>query len=772
MLLALTPEIFGSIENDTPRVTISGEITDRQSGEALIGATIYIEKLQSGTVTNTYGFYSISIEPGQYTLTYSFIGYETVKKTVQIKQNRTIDVELSPQQQLLQEVVVESTRKNANVSKNEMSVTRMDTKTIKKIPAMMGETDLIKAIQLLPGVQFASEGSSGFSVRGGSPDQNLILLDEATVYNASHLMGFFSVFNNDAIKNTKLYKGNIPASAGGRLSSLLDIRMKEGNNKTFSGSGGIGTISSRLTLEGPLLKDKASFLLSGRRSYADLFMALSEDENINNSTLYFYDLNGKVNYKIDDNNRLFVSAYYGKDVFKNPDLMMDWGNNTTTVRWNHLFSKKMFSNFTFVKSNYDYQLGVPEGQASSFLWKADLNDYAVKADFGFYPNPDNTVRFGVQSTYHRFFPGKAKGLGEDSFFNSYEVEHHNSLENSIYIENEQEVSGALSLRYGLRYTLFSNVGSAVIYNYDEDYDVTDSTTYAPGEFYNHYQGLEPRLGIRYQLNEFSSLKASYSKTRQYIHRGSNSTSGTPLDIWFPSTTNIKPQMANQWAVGYFRNFRRNTIESSVEVYYKSMNNIVDFKDNAMILLNKQYEGEIRAGKGTAYGVEAYARFDIAPVNGWVSYTFSKSEQTIEGINNNEAYLSPYDRPHDISVVLNYDISSKLSAGLNWVYMTGSPVTFPVGRAEIGGKYIPVYSKRNSYRMPDYHRMDLSVTYAGKKSSAKKFYSEWNLSLYNAYARKNAWVINFVQDNNNPAETYAEKTYLFSIVPSLTYNIYF
>lgn len=759
-------------EDPRNTLTVSGTITDKSNGEALIGATIYVEQQQLGTTANMYGFYSISLEPGNYVLVYSFVGYKSVRQEIELGENITLNIELEKGSAMLEEVVIESSRKNANVRNNEMGVSRMDTKTIKKIPAMMGETDLIKAIQLLPGVQFASEGSSGFAVRGGSPDQNLLLLDEATVYNGSHLMGFFSVFNNDAIKDVKLYKGNIPASAGGRLSSLLDIRMKDGNTKEFSGAGGIGTVSSRMTLEGPIQKNKSSFLLSGRRSYADIFMKLSSDDDVRNSTLYFYDLNAKANFILNENNRIFVSGYYGKDVFKNPDFLMSWGNNTTTVRWNHLFSKKLFSNFSFVMNEYDYELGVPEGTANSFLWEANLNDYAVKADFGYYPNPSNTIRFGVQTTYHRFFPGTAKGLGEESFFNSYEVDHHNSLENSVYLENEQEISPVLSLRYGLRFTLFNNVGNATIYNFDDDYNVIDSTTYASGDFYNHFMGLEPRISLRYQLSETASLKASYSRTKQYIHRGSNSTSGTPLDIWFPSTTNIDPQRADQVSVGYFKNYRDNTIETSVEVYYKKMDNVVDFKDNAVLLLNKEYEGEIRIGEGTSYGMEFMTRFNLEPFNGWLSYTLSYSERVIEDINDGEAYMSPYDRPHDVTLVLNYDINDRLSVGMNWMYMTGNPVTFPTGRVEIGGKYIPIYSERNEYRMPDYHRMDLSLTYQGKRKPGRKFHGEWNLSIYNAYGRKNAWVINFVQDEENPNETYAEMTYLFGVVPSLTYNFFF
>lgn len=772
VILLLLSSAFGENTEESNKKTISGTITNSKNGEALIGATVYVQELETGTSTNAYGYFSISLPPGKYTLKFSYIGFQKKIMEVELEENITKNVELESKQELLQEVVVTGEKSTDNVSKNEMSVSKMDAKTIKQIPAMMGETDLIKAVQLLPGVQFATEGSSGFTVRGGSPDQNLILLDEATVYNGSHLMGFFSIFNNDAIKDVKLYKGNIPASAGGRLASLLDIRMKDGNKKNLSGRGGIGTISSRLTLEGPLDQDKASFLISGRRSYADLFLPFSSNEDVRNNKLYFYDLNAKLNYKINENNRIFASGYYGRDVFKNPDFQMGWGNNTYTLRWNHLFSKKIFSNFTFVKSNYDYNLGVPEGQPNSFLWKADLNDYAFKADFGFYPSPNSTIKFGVQSTYHRFFPGEASGLGEQSLFSEYEVHHNNSLESSIYAEHKYEFSPVLSVKYGVRYTVFHNVGEGIVYNFNNNYEVTDSTKYTSGEFFNRYDGWEPRIGIRYQLSEFTSLKASYSKTRQYIHRATNSTSGTPLDVWFPSSPNIKPQKADQWALGYFRNFRDHTIESSLEIFYKDMYDIVDFKDHAEILLNKQYEGEIRTGDASAYGLEFMTRFDINRFNGWLSYTYSHSERKVETVNDDETYLSPYDRPHDITLVLNADITDRLSTGITWVYLTGRPITFPTGRVEIGGRYVPVYSERNGYRMPDYHRMDFSLTYKGKESESKKFHSEWNLSIYNAYARKNAWVINFVQDEKYPSRTYAEKTYLFGIVPSITYNFYF
>lgn len=764
--------VFAGGNEVVKKFTVSGHVKDAETGEDLIGATIYVKELKAGTATNLYGFYSLSLTPGNYTIVYTYIGYESQEKVFEIQNDITYNVELEMKGQELDEVVITDKAINDNVTRTEMSAIKMDSKVISSIPALMGEVDIIKAILLLPGVQTISEGSSGFSVRGGSMDQNLIQLDEATVYNASHLMGFFSVFNNDVIKDVKLYKGDIPAASGGRLSSLLDVRMKDGNIKKFSGRGGIGTISSRLTLEGPIAKDKASFIVSGRRTYADIFLKLFGNENVRDNKIYFYDFNSKVNWKIDDNNRVFLSGYYGNDIFKGGEFKMGWGNNTFTGRWNHLFSKKLFSNFTLLYSKFNYELGVPEGQAQSFEWKSNLKDRGGKVDFIYYLNTQNTLKFGFSSIYHSFTPGTVRGLGDETFFSELKVEDNNALESGIYVSNEQKIGARLTLKYGLRFSHFTNIGAATIYNYDDEYNVVDSTVYGKGVAFSPYAGIEPRFGATYILNERSSLKASYSRTRQYIQLAQNSTAGTPLDIWFPSSPNVKPQIADQIAVGYFRNFRKNTIEGSVEGYYKITDNTIDFKDHAELLLNQQFEGELRFGTGKAYGLEFLAKFNINKLNGWVSYTLSHTERTIEGINDGNPYPTTYDKPHDISVVLNYDLSKRISFGATWVYSTGSAVTFPTGRFVYGNQVAPLFSSRNGYRMPDYHRLDASITLKSKEKPGRKWRHEWNLSVYNAYGRKNPWVINFKQEPDNPNKTYAEMIYLFGIVPAITFNFYF
>ncbi len=754
------------------KITISGNITDKKTGEDLIGATVFVKELQNGTSSNVYGFYSISLEKGDYTLVFSYIGYQQLEKTINLTEDITLNIELEPTNQELEEVVVTGTALDANVTRTTMSTVKMDVKTINKIPALMGEVDIIKAIMLLPGVQTIAEGSSGFSVRGGSMDQNLIQLDEATVYNASHLMGFFSVFNNDAIKGVELYKGDIPASSGGRLSSLLDVRMRDGNVKKISARGGVGTISSRLTLEGPILKDKASFLISGRRTYADIFIRMFGREEMRDSRIYFYDFNTKFNYRVNNNNRIFISGYYGRDIFKNSDFKMGWGNQTTSVRWNHLFSKKLFTNFTFLYSNFDYELGVPEGQSNSFEWKSNLKDYSGKADFTFYLNSENTIKFGLSSIYHKFKPGTAKGIGNESIGNELAVQDNQALESGIYLSNEQKIGSRFTFKYGLRFSHFANVGKTYIYNFDENYEPTDSTFYGKGEFFSPYYGLEPRFGAVYLLNEVSSIKASYSRTRQYVHLGQNSTAGTPFDVWFPSSPNVKPQLADQVAVGYFRNFLDNTIEGSVEVYYKKMQNSIDFKDHAELLLNQYFEGELRFGSAEAYGVEFLANYHLKKFSGWVSYTLSKTTKTIDGINDGNPYPAVYDKPHNISIIVNYEMSKRWSFGATWVYNTGSAVTFPTGRFVYGNKVLPIYSTRNGYRLPDYHRLDVSATWKRKEKPGQKWSYEWNFSVYNAYGRKNPWVINFKQEPGDPNKTYAEMLYLFSYVPAITFNFLF
>jgi hypothetical protein len=767
---------FSEDPESVRKPAISGHVKDATSGEELIGATVYIKELGKGTSTNVYGFYTISVDTGNYTLVVSYMGYAPVSRKVKLYGDISIDIELTPNETVLEEVVITGQRKNENVTKAEMSTIKMDVEAVKRIPALFGEVDLVKAIQLLPGVSVASEGSSGFSVRGGSIDQNLVILDEATVYNASHLMGFFSVFNNDAVKDVTLYKGDIPAQYGGRLSSVLDVRMRDGNSKKFAAQGGIGTISSRLTVEGPIKKDKSSFLLSGRRTYADIFLLFSKREELKETSLYFYDFNSKFNYKFNENNRLYVSGYLGRDVFSNEFFENNFGNQTLTVRWNHLFSKQIFANFTGVYTKYDYALGTPAGEANSFIWTSVNKDHSVKADFSYFPNTNHSVKFGGSITYHNFDPGVAKGRGDNAFFGEWVVPENNSMEYGIYASNEQKIGGLITLKYGLRYSIFQNIGHGVEYKFDEtnpeEYVRIDSIYHGDWEVFNTYQGLEPRLGLNVLINEFSSVKASYARTYQFVHLAQNSTAGTALDVWFPSSPNIKPQIADQYAIGYFRNFLDDRIETSIEGYYKYMDNAIDFKDHAQLLLNRELEAEIRTGEATSYGVEFLVRFRDSKLNGWVSYTYSKTQRTIPEINNGNSYAAPYDKPHDVAVVLNYDVTDRIIVSSTFVYYTGNPVTFPTGRATYAGRIFPIYSDRNEYRMPDYHRLDLSVTYQNKVKEGKRFRSEWNLSVYNVYNRHNAWSIQFSEDSDNPGITKAEKVYLFGILPSLTYNFYY
>ncbi len=751
--------------------TISGYIVDSKSGEGLIGANVFVIGTANGAVSNMYGFYSVSLNRGNYIIEYSYIGYSRVRKEIRVEENVRLDIELSEDATALEEVRVSANQGNDNITNLETGTTHLPIQSIKHIPAFMGEIDVIKAIQLLPGVQAGSEGSSGFNVRGGSTDQNLILLDEATVYNASHFIGFFSVFNNDAVKDVTLYKGDIPASSGGRLSSLLDVRMKDGNMKKFQSTGGIGTIASRLTLEGPIKKDKTSFLIAGRRTYADIFLPLAKNKDIRDNKLFFYDLNLKINHIFNDRNRLFVSGYFGRDVFENEFAGMNFGNSTYTLRWNHLFSSKLFSNFSLISSVYNYQLGTPEGQPSSFQWTSDMKDQSIKADFIYYMSPASTFKFGLISTYHKFNPGLAKGTGNETAFTEFQLPESFAFEHGVYGMGEMVLSDRISFKYGLRFSAFQNTGKATIYGFDDNYNVSDTLNFERG-IYNFFTGLEPRLGFNYTLSEKSSLKASYSRTLQYMQLAQNSTAGTPLDIWFPSGLNIKPQISNQYSLGFFRNFRGHTFETSAEVYYKKMNRTIDFKDHANLLLNPLLEGEVRTGSAWSAGLELMVKLNQKRLNGWVCYTLSKTMRKIEGINNGVPYVAPYDKPHDFAVVLNYQISKSFNFGLNWIYTTGLPQTFPVGRYEILGTVLPLYSKRNAWRFDNYHRLDVSLNYKVPNRKGKRWQSEWNLSIYNLYNRKNTWAINFVPDRNHPERVYAEKTYLFSLIPAITYNFNF
>ncbi len=751
---------------------INGHIKDAATGEDLIGATIYISETGTGTTTNVYGYYSLAIEPGKYNIRASFMGYETKHFELNIVSTHVLNIELESAYKQLGEITITGDRPDEHVKQVRMSSNNLSMETVKSLPAFMGETDVMKSLMLLPGVSSGGEGSSGIFVRGGNVDQNLVQLDEATVYNVSHLMGFFSVFNADAIKDVQIYKGGMPANYGGRLSSVVDLRMKDGNSRKFAATGGIGSISSRLTVEGPLQKNVSSFILSGRRTYADLFLLLASDSLIRNNQLFFYDLNTKANYRFSDKDRVFFSGYFGRDLLRvNEEFKMGWGNETATVRWNHIFNSRIFSNFTLVYSNFDYLLGFNYG-VNSFDWISDIRDYTGKADFTFYLNSQNTIKFGAQSQYHQFNPGQVKGKGSNSGINDFSLSRQNALEHALYTSNEQKLGDALTLEYGVRYSLFQSIGESSSYAFNENYDVTDTLHFGKGEIYHTDHGLEPRLALVYSLEGNQSIKASYNRTRQYLQQTNVSTAGTPLDVWFPASPNVKAQKADQWAAGYFRNFLNNTLESSVEVYYKDMKNQLDFRDGANILLNPLMEADLRVGDAWAYGVEFMFNKTKGDFTGWFSYTWSKAWQQIDGINQGEKYPAAFDRPHDISLVLSYAINPRLNISANWVYQTGKPVTLPVGRYEYGGVVIPVYANRNGSRMPDYHRLDLSATWQTRKRPERSWQGSWNFSIYNAYYRKNTFSYSFRQNEANQHQTDVYKLYLFGIVPSVTYNFSF
>ena len=760
------------------KVTLSGYLKDASSGEVLIGANIFIKELNIGTATNAYGFYSLTVPAGSYTLLVDYLGFQSMKKTVDIAQSTKLDWDVPPNSEVLTEVVVSTEAEDKNVRSNEMSVTQISMKEMKKMPAMLGEVDVVRSIQLTPGVSTVGEGAAGFNVRGGGIDQNLILLDDAPVYNSSHLYGFFSVFNPDAVRDVKLVKGGIPAQYGGRLSSLLDVRMKEGNSKKFEGSGGIGTVSSRLTLEGPIVKDKGSFIIAARRSYADLFLKLSPEARDNK--LYFYDLSAKANYNISPNDKVFVSGYFGRDVFRfGNDFYTEWGNQTATARWNHVFNSRIFSNVTAVMSNYDYNLGVPSGTVA-FDWKSYIRTQSLKADFSYFINTNNTTHFGVSAIAYRFEPGNSKPLNEKSIFRTLDIEDQKAREYAVYASNEQRVTEKLSLDYGLRFSLFNYVGSKTVYDYEtvtqgKQKVMTNQKVYENGESIKLFNNLEPRFSARYTLNDASSMKLSYNRMAQYIHLLSNTTASSPLDIWTPSTNNVKPETADQVALGYFKNLAGNKYEFSVETYYKKMQNQIDYINGASILLNERYEADLMYGVGRAYGLELMARKNKGKFTGWVSYTLSKSEKKIEGINNNEYYRAKFDKPHNLSIVAMYERNDRWTFSANLAYASGVVTTFPNARYEYQGIVVPhnTEDKRSNYRLPAYHRLDLSATYKKKYKSPRRFQSEWVFSIYNVYARKNAFSIFFQQNKDNNQQTEAIRLSILAYpIPAITYNFKF
>lgn len=749
------------------KYTISGYVKDENTGEELIGATIFIQDSHtSGTITNAYGFYSMSIPEGSYTITAQFPGYQPEPINIDLNKNQTLDFTLLGNISELDEIIITTDYKNDNITKIHMGVEKITSKSIEKIPVFFGEKDILKTIQLMPGVQAAGEGNSGMYVRGGTADQNLLLLDEAVVYNASHLLGFFSVFNSDALKDVTLYKGTQPAEYGGRLSSVLDIKMQEGNNQNFVAEGGIGLISSRLKLEGPIKKNQGSFFISGRRTYADLFLKLSKDSTVNQSKLYFYDLNAKANYRINERNRILVSGYFGRDVLGFEDRVgVDWGNATGTIRWNHLINSKMFANTSLIFSNYDYDIHTEFGSTQGDIISS-IQNYNLKQDFQYFKDLKNLFKFGLNTVYYDIVPGVITADGD----NESNLPHNYAWENAAYFSHEYKPNDLLGIEYGIRLSSFSTLGPGEFFTYNSSGETIDSTFYDSGEFVKTYFSVEPRLSINYQINDESSVKAMYGRNTQNLHLISNSASGNPTDLWLPSSKNVKPQIANQISFGYFRNFHKNTYEFSTEIYFKDLQNQIDYRDGAELRFNESVESQLLFGTGRAYGAEFSLKKKHGRFNGWIGYTLSRTEKKIAGINNGEYYPAKQDRTHDVSIVGIYDLSEKISLSASWVYYTGNAVTFPSGKYEVADQVVNYYTERNGYRMPDYHRLDLGVTLEGKKT--ERFESSWNFSLYNAYGQENAYSITFEEDPDNPSKTQAIQTTLFRWVPSVTYNFKF
>lgn len=747
--------------------TLSGKIADSVTGEDLIGATVLIAEIKKGGMTNSYGYYSISLPEGTYTVLFSYVGYKEAEKLIKIDQDINLNVEISPSLVTLDEVVVSSEQSNRNLTVG-TGIEKINPGEVAALPVLFGEKDLLKTIQLLPGISNSLEGNTGFNVRGGSIGQNLVLLDEAPVYSSSHLMGFFSVFNSDVIKDVTLYKGGIPAKYGGRASSVIDISMNNGNSKNFAATGGIGLISSRLALEFPVIRDKMSFMVSGRRTYGDLLARILFPGNLVNDEMkfYFYDLNAKFNYTINPKNRLFLSGYYGEDIFELSDRIgTGWGNTTSTIRWNHIYSKRIFSNTSLVYSRYNY--GFIFGQERLKL-RSGIMDYSLKQDFTYYHNPENTLQFGINVTRHVFSPGEIN-VADSSNYN-IALHEKKGFETALYIQNEHKITSGISADYGLRVSSFFQTGPAWFYDYDGNNKPVDSAFYDSGEIAFPAIIAEPRISLNYIINEKSSVKFSYNRMAQYIHLLSNTTSGSPTDIWMPGSNNLKPLVAGQVSAGYFRNFMGNGIETSAELYYKKMKNTSDFEDGADIIFDEHIESQILKGEGRSYGIELYIKKKYGKLSGWISYTIARTENRTEEINNNEWYPFKYDKTHDISLVSLLKVGSRITLSGIWVYSTGNAVTFPSGRYIINNIPVPFYSERNGYRMPSYHRLDLGLTISGRNRG--KFKSQLDFSVYNVYNRYNAYMISFRESETVRGATEAVRLSLFGIVPSVSYNFRF
>lgn len=749
--------------------SLHGTVKSAKTGEALIGTTISVVGSSTTTISNEYGFYSLTLPSGNYVLQVSAIGMQTKRIEIPLTKDIQQDILLQDESKELEAVIVTSSTTGRSLRTPQMSIETINVEEIKNVPVLFGEQDILKTIQLLPGVKAAGEGNSGFYVRGGAADQNLILLDEAPVYNASHLLGFFSTFNSDAIKNVTLYKGAMPAQYGGRLSSVVDIKMNDGNNQNFGVSGGIGLIASRLNIEGPLQKDKSSFLLSGRRTYADVFLKLFGDSSFKKTQLYFYDLNAKLNFTLGANDRIYLSGYFGRDVLSRDELAgINWGNATGTLRWNHIFNKKLFSNTSIIFSNYDYKINI-NSEATDYGILSSIRDWNLKEELQWYANSRNTVMFGINSIYHTIKPGEIS-ISRENRTATQGLADRYSLENALYASNTWRPGDKWGLTYGIRISGFSILGKGDYYTLNDDGEVIDTLSYKRGEVVKTYINPEPRLAASYQLNYNSSLKLSYTRNTQNLHLISNSTSSSPTDKWVASTNIIKPELADQVAIGYYKNFMNARYEFTVEGYYKTMQNQVDYRNGAQVFTNLPIETQLLFGKGRAYGIEWLMKKRLGKFSGWISYTISKTERKIEGINNNNWYNARQDRTHDLAIVGMYQLNRKWTLSANWIYYTGDAVTYPSGKYRVDNEVYFYYSERNGYRMPNYHRLDLGATKQLKKG--KQFSSELNFSLYNAYGRANAYQINFRESETDPNKTEAVQISLFTFVPSISYNFKF
>jgi len=764
-LLFTSFSVFGQ-----KKFTISGIIKDKATGEQLIGAAIRINELpQNGSATNSYGFYSIQVPKGDYTLTFTYVGYQTITQHISLSDDLEINIALQPRSELSEVVINGNKPNNDNVASPQMGVEKLNMAQINQVPVVLGERDILKTLSLLPGVKSAGEANTGFYVRGGASDQNLILLDEATVYNASHFFGFFSTFNSDAIKDVSLYKGGMPAEYGGRLSSVLDIKMNEGNNKDYTAEGGLGLISSRIKVEGPLVKDKGSFMVSARRTYIDFFLKASSDSTVKGSSIYFYDINAKANYHFDTKNALYISGYFGKDVLALKNTFgTNWGNATGTLRFNHVFSGRLFSNTSLVFSNYDYTV---QSLISNDEFKAtsQITDVNLKEDLQ-YTLGNNTLKFGVNILHHTIAPGDIT-TPPSSSFNSKSIQERYGFENAAYISDEWRATDKLTILYGVRLTGFFLLGPGTFKTYDAAGNTSTSVTYGSGEAVKNYFNIEPRFSASYLLDDENSLKASYNRNTQNIHLLNNTTSATPTDLYVMSSNNIKPEIADQVSTGWFRNFKDNTYEFSAEVYYKWLQNQIDYKDGAQLIGNADVESLLTYGSGRAYGLELFLKKKYGRFNGWVGYTLSRTELKFDAINNGNYYPARQDRTHDISVVGIYQLNKRWSFSSVFVYGTGNAVTYPTGKYNVGGLTTFSYSERNGYRLPSSNRLDIGATLEGKEH--KKYHSSWTFGIYNVYAHRDPYIITFRDSKTSPGTTEAVETSIFATrIPSVTWNFKF